>query len=154
MKKIILIVCMIIFLLIAGCNQQSNPSTNPPSSNQISGSVEVQLPSISEDNSGQADNQQNEPTGEIKEVTITAKKFEFAPATITVNKGDTVKFTLTSIDVKHGFNLPDFNVNEALEPNKPVTVQFVADKTGTFTFRCSVPCGAGHREMTGTLIVK
>ena len=93
-------------------------------------------------------------TGDVKEFTLTAKRFEFSPSTITVNKGDKVKITITSMDVTHGFSLPDFNINERLEPNQPVTVEFVAGKTGTFTFRCNIICGSGHSSMSGTLIVK
>ena len=43
---------------------------------------------------------------------------------------------------------------ERLEQNKPVLIEFIADKTGTFTFKCNVPCGSGHKTMAGTLIVK
>ena len=90
----------------------------------------------------------------VKEFTMTARQWSFDPGTITVNKGDRVKLTITSVDVDHGFALSDFKINEMLEPGKPVTVEFVADKTGTFTFYCSVPCGSGHRDMAGKLIVK
>jgi|SRR3989338_5767360 len=91
---------------------------------------------------------------DVKEFTMTAKKFEFMPSAITVNKGDKVKITITSIDATHGFLLPDFNINEKLEPNKPVIVEFVADKAGAFTFRCNIICGSGHSSMSGALIVK
>ena len=90
----------------------------------------------------------------IKEFTMTAKRFDFTPSTITVNKGDKVKIIITSMDVTHGFSLPDFNINERLEPNQPVTIEFVADKVGTFTFGCTIFCGSGHGTMTGMLIVK
>lgn len=85
---------------------------------------------------------------------MTAKKWEFSPRTITVNKGDTVKLTIRSVDVKHGFDLSAFNINENLEPGQDTLVQFVADKTGTFEFSCSVYCGSGHSEMEGQLIVE
>jgi cytochrome c oxidase subunit 2 len=91
---------------------------------------------------------------EQKSFAITAKQFSFDPATITVNKGDAVTLTIKSIDVTHGFSLPDFGVNETLTPGKTVTVKFTADKAGTFSYRCSVMCGAGHMDMKGTLIVK
>jgi len=35
---------------------------------------------------------------------------------------------------RHGFAINEFNVNERLEPGKTVIVEFVADKTGTFSF--------------------
>ena len=85
---------------------------------------------------------------------MTAKRWEFTPSSITVNKGDTVKLTITSEDVTHGFNLPEFGVNAQLQPGKTIAVEFVADKTGTFSFFCSVFCGTGHSGMRGTLIVK
>lgn len=89
----------------------------------------------------------------IKEFIITAKRFDFTPSTLAVNKGDIVKITAISVDATHGFSLPDFNINERLEPNQPITVEFVADKAGEFAFSCSVPCGSGHSSMGGTLIV-
>lgn len=93
------------------------------------------------------------PAAEIKEFTITAKNWEFEPSTITVNKGDTVKLNIKSVDIEHGFTLSEFNVRENLEPGKTVSVEFVADKSGSFTFFCSVFCGSGHSGMRGTLVV-
>ena len=93
-------------------------------------------------------------TGKVVEISMTAKNWEFDPGTVTVHKGDTVKITLTSADVAHGFALPEYGINQRVEPGKPVVVTFVADKSGEFGFRCSVMCGGGHRGMTGKLIVE
>ena len=93
-------------------------------------------------------------TEELKEFTMTAKRWEFAPTTITVNRGDKVKLTIKSLDVDHGFEISDFNVNKKLVPGETTVVEFTADKTGTFTFSCNVSCGAGHSDMQGRLIVK
>lgn len=90
----------------------------------------------------------------VKEFTITAKSWEFSPGTITVNKGDKVRLKITSTDVTHSFLLTDYSVNTKLEPGQTQIVEFTADKVGSFSFRCGVPCGSGHKEMTGTLIVK
>jgi len=92
--------------------------------------------------------------GPVKEFTMTAKNWQFDPNSITVNQGDKVKITITSTDVNHSFMIKDYNLNIKLEPNKTQVIEFIADKTGTFQFRCAVPCGEGHRDMTGTLIVK
>ena len=99
---------------------------------------------ISQNDSQSSTPDQIEPTGEVKVFEMTARQFSFEPGTITVEKGDTVKLTITSIDVTHGFALPDFGIYENLEPGKMVNVEFVADKEGTFNFFCSVPCGSGH----------
>ena len=90
----------------------------------------------------------------VKSFEITAKNWEFSPSTITVNQGDTVKLTISSVDVKHGFALPDYNVSVNLFPGSSETVEFVADKVGTFNFYCSVFCGDGHSNMQGQLIVQ
>lgn len=83
-----------------------------------------------------------------------AKKFAFEPSTVTVDKGDAVKIVITSEDTVHGFSLPDFNVSLNIETGKTATAEFIADKSGTFTFASSVFCEGGHGEMKGTLIVK
>ena len=94
-------------------------------------------------------------TGNVKEFTMTAKQWEFVPDTITVNKGDTVKLNIESVDVAHGIAIPEFGVsNKDLVPGKTVNVEFVADKTGTFNFFCNVQCGSGHGGMRGTLLVE
>jgi cytochrome c oxidase subunit 2 len=84
---------------------------------------------------------------------MVAKQWDFVPSTITVNKGDTVKMIINSIDVKHGIAIPEFGVNSDLNPGEITTIEFVADKSGSFRFFCSVFCGSGHGSMEGTLIV-
>jgi len=91
--------------------------------------------------------------GNIKEFKIEAKQWVFSPDEIKVQKGDKVKIILMSRDVPHGFNLPEFGVNKYIEPGKETSAEFIADKTGTFTFSCSVFCGGGHLAMNGKLIV-
>lgn len=93
-------------------------------------------------------------SGNTVEINMTAKNWAFDPGTVTVHKGDTVKLHITSVDVEHGFSLPDYGINVKLDPGKTADVVFVADKSGSFGFRCSVMCGEGHRMMTGTLVVQ
>jgi cytochrome c oxidase subunit 2 len=94
------------------------------------------------------------PAGDIKEFTMTAKQWEFTPSTITVNEGDRVRLSIESMDVTHGFTLAAFDIHETLEPSKNTVVEFTADRAGTYSFFCSVFCGAGHSQMRGTLIVQ
>jgi cytochrome c oxidase subunit 2 len=60
---------------------------------------------------------------------------------------------VTSVDVDHGIKIAQFGVSEALTPGSTSRIEFVADKTGSFSFFCNVSCGAGHSSMAGTLIV-
>ena len=89
-----------------------------------------------------------------KEFTLIAKNWSFEPSSITVNKDDLVKLKIKSIDVEHGFKISDFDININLNPNQEITVEFKADKIGSFPFSCSVYCGSGHNSMQGVLIVK
>lgn len=93
-------------------------------------------------------------TGARKEFIVTAKQWSFTPSSIKVKKGDTVVLKLKSTDITHGIIIPEFNINETMEPGVMKTIEFVADKSGSFSFSCSVPCGAGHKAMSGTLIVE
>ena len=95
----------------------------------------------------------DEQPGAVKEITMTVKQWKFTPNRIEVNKGDTVRLTIQSIDVAHGISIPQFNVSTFLSPGNTTVVEFVASETGSFTFFCNVSCGSGHRGMTGTLIV-
>ncbi len=107
-----------------------------------------------EDESESESNESESKYGETREFTIVAKKWEFEPNTLTVNKGDLVKLRIESIDVDHGISLPAFGINERLEVDDKVDIEFVADKEGVFPFSCSVYCGSGHGGMDGQLIVE
>ena len=88
---------------------------------------------------------------DLKEFNVIAKQYEFDPSVIEVNEGDTVILHITSTDVTHG--IPQFGVSQNLPPGEEKTVQFVADKKGTYTFFCNVYCGPDHKSMKGELIV-
>ena len=98
-----------------------------------------------------------EPTSEsnVKEFTITAKQWEFDIKEIRVKKGDRVKIHVKSFDVRHGFFIPQYNVNEnQIKPGQDADIEFVASREGTWAYFCSVPCGKGHKDMRGNLIVE
>lgn len=90
----------------------------------------------------------------VKEFSLIAENWNFTPSTIRVNEGDLVVIHAQTIEGIHGLLFPDFDVNARLDPGEEVTVEFVADKKGTFPFMCSVYCGKGHTEMRGTLIIE
>lgn len=128
---------------------QNSPPLDTSSENDL---VPTEQGESVQKNSGLIDEQVSTPG--IKEFTITAESWKFSPSTITVNEGDTVKLHIKSIDISHGFGLPEFGITERLEPGVIVDVEFVADKKGTFTFSCTVFCGIGHSGMNGQLIVE
>ena len=98
------------------------------------------------------------PTGTavstIKTFTVIGKSFSFTPSTITVNKGDTVKIVFQNTEGNHNWVIDEFNAHtKVISAGQTDTIQFVADKTGTFQYYCSV---GAHRQlgMVGTLTVK
>lgn len=77
---------------------------------------------------------------------------------ISVREGEEVTLYLTSMDVVHGFHLPDFNVTDMVYPGTVKEIKFVANRTGEFSFSCNIPgrensCGFGHLKMNGVLSV-
>lgn len=91
---------------------------------------------------------------QVKEVSVEAGSFYFKPSEITVNKGDRVKITMKSVSLMHDFTLDEFNVKmPVVKDGETGSVEFTADKSGTFEYYCSV---GQHREngQVGKLIVK
>jgi cytochrome c oxidase subunit 2 len=86
-------------------------------------------------------------------IKITAKRYEYNPNRITLNKGVPVTLEFTSLDRLHGFNCPDLGIRADILPGKVSRVRFVPKKAGTFPFHCDNFCGEGHENMTGEFIV-
>ncbi len=88
--------------------------------------------------------------------TIQARQFNYTPSIVRVQQGDTVKLTLVAEDVTHGLFIDGYDVNLEASPRqeKEASATFVADRAGTFHFRCSITCGAMHPFMIGELIVE
>lgn len=95
------------------------------------------------------------PLGDVV-INLQAAKYEFSPRVIKVKQGQRVTLNMISLDVVHGFALPEFGIEEELPPHEEKTVSFVADRKGNFPFVCNVICGAGHdhASMVGNLIVE
>jgi polyferredoxin/heme/copper-type cytochrome/quinol oxidase subunit 2 len=107
-------------------------------------------------------------------LSLEAKKYGYSPSRIIVNKGDKIILKPTSLDATHGFLLDGHPVEFIMRKgatflkytwqdedgklqadwDRVSEVEFVADKAGKFTFRCTQTCGNLHPFMTGELIVK
>ena len=84
---------------------------------------------------------------------IDARQFAYSPSELKVNSGDTVTIQLISNDVVHGLYVDGYNVSVEADPGQTATLRFIADKAGSFRFRCNVTCGAMHPFMIGKLTV-
>lgn len=95
--------------------------------------------------------------------TVLVELHQWDPNLIIVNKGDTVVLNISNPrNHSHTFTIPEFGIStKILEPETgSETIQFVADKSGVFTFACGLPynpangqCDIDHSTMSGTLIV-
>lgn len=89
----------------------------------------------------------------VKSFTVTGSNFSFAPNSISVKKGDHVQITFKNADGTHDFRIDEFNVaTSKIGSGQSASVEFVASKTGSFQYYCSV---GNHRAMGmwGTLVV-
>ncbi|MDA0205887.1 MAG: cupredoxin domain-containing protein [Acidobacteria bacterium] len=91
---------------------------------------------------------------EVREIAVTAKKYEFSPSEIRVRQGESVKLSITALDRKHGFKIEALEIDRELPKGEVVTIEFIADSAGTFPIACSKFCGFGHKRMKGQLVVE
>ncbi len=138
MKKIILFSASII-LLAAGCSN-SQPAAAPLVKNPPQSETKQPAPDTNE--------------AGVKSFTIVAKNFSFTPNEIKVKKGDKVKIVFQNNDGFHDWVIDEFSAKTPrVKSGDSATVEFTADKTGTFEYYCSV---GEHRAMgmKGNLIVE
>ncbi|MDO8493628.1 MAG: cupredoxin domain-containing protein [bacterium] len=92
-------------------------------------------------------------TSSVKEFVVTGSNFTYSPNTISVKKGDKVKIIFKNADGFHDFKIDEYGVfTQKIGAGKEETIQFVADKAGSFEYYCSI---GSHRQMgmKGTLTV-
>lgn len=82
-----------------------------------------------------------------RKIEVTAHKFSFDPAEITLKKGEPVMFVLKSTDVAHGLRFRELNVQLNVRAGSTAQVEFTPEQTGDFVGHCSVFCGSGHGSM-------
>ncbi len=98
------------------------------------------------------------PSGElrhgVREVSYEAFRYGFAPDPLVVRAREAVRLSAKSRDVEHGMVVPELNLSSIIPPGESKIIEFTApEKPGKYTIYCSVFCGSGHGEMTGTLLV-
>ena len=111
--------------------------------------------------------------GDVKEITMSAKKFEFGPSEIRVKAGTRVRLTVTATDREHSIEINPFaegadkkgtpglkfdasvtKTDFKLPKDQAVQVEFTAVQAGTYAFKCDVVCGLGHKNMKGQIVVE
>src|SRR3989344_1142268 len=95
------------------------------------------------------------PQGSVKTFAVSGNTdFIFSVSEMRVKKGDTVTVVFTNAGGMHDWRVDEFGAaTKVLAAGGVETISFVADKTGSFEYYCSV---GNHRAMgmKGTLIVE
>lgn len=169
MKQSLLLVSVLVFVG-AGCSTtnvtnttiQSKPAKEVPA--QVTSTVTTDSSSTS--NSETSDNtiKKEEKSGvdtptsagvqKVHDFTITGKNISYDLKEMKVKKGDKVRVTFKNAEGFHDWKLEGYNVGTKQMPaGQSETVEFTADKVGTFEFYCSV---GKHRQMgmKGNFIVE
>lgn len=123
--------------------------TPPTSAELLSPSV---TPTASLDNQSAVGEEMMTP--QIQEVVIIATNFKYDKQEVKVRQGDKVRLIFKNAEGFHDLVIDEFNVKtQKLEEGKQETLEFVANRSGTFEFYCSV---GSHRQMgmVGKLIVE
>lgn len=93
-------------------------------------------------------------TGQTQTVSVNGGMFYFDPKEIRVKQGATVTVAFKNLEGTHNFVLDEFGARTpVINAGESASITFVANKTGTFEYYCSV---ANHRAMgmVGKLIVE
>ena len=91
---------------------------------------------------------------EIRLIRISANDWKFVPDVIAVRKNDLVRLIVTGTGGARGFAIPQLRIHETIPRGKPLFIDLPTDVPGTYEFLCSMPCGEGHPEMTGSLLIR
>lgn len=138
MKKLTIGLCVVLFVVICAFVIFSNRST-PENKQQGSGQT--------------SDNTKSAKP--VHSYLVLVKNWEFEPRVIRVKHRERVVLRMKSVDVKHGVRLDAFKIDLQLMPFVPQSVEFTADRRGTFDIICTLNCGpAGYKGMKGMLIVE
>jgi cytochrome c oxidase subunit 2 len=89
---------------------------------------------------------------EGSDVYMLARLWEWWPI-LELEKGQTYRLHLSSMDYQHGFSLQPTNINIQVHPNYEMVLTLKPTETGDFGIVCNEYCGIGHHEMLGKMIV-
>jgi heme/copper-type cytochrome/quinol oxidase subunit 2 len=89
-----------------------------------------------------------------REFAIRASEYRFAPDRIEVTQEDLVKVTITSADVAYSFTVDEYRVARRVPAGGSTTIEFRADRPGTFPFYSNMTNDGRHASMRGELVVR
>ncbi len=139
------------FLLFSNRNKTMAPTTDDlESTESVSDAQEERMEKEDEDE----DEDESDEDADVKVVTVKGSSFKFDPKEIRVKKGQKVRIEFENVDGMHDWVIDEFDARtDIIKAGESDSVEFTADKVGTFEYYCSV---GTHRQMgmVGKLIVE
>jgi heme/copper-type cytochrome/quinol oxidase subunit 2 len=89
-----------------------------------------------------------------REFDLTATDYRFTPNHVEVKQDELVKLTVRSTDVAYSLTIDEYRVSKRVPAGGEVTVEFRADRPGTFRFYSSLKSDARHEAMKGEFVVR
>ena len=86
------------------------------------------------------------------DVYLLARLWQWWPI-LELEKGQSYRIHLSSLDWQHGFSLQPTNVNIQVHPGLEHIITLTPTSEGTFGIVCNEFCGIGHHTMTGKIYV-
>lgn len=89
-----------------------------------------------------------------REFTVVASDYRFSPNRIEVTQNDLVKLTIQSHDVAYSLTIDEYRVSKRVPAGGTMTLEFRADRAGTFAYYSNLTSDSRHAQMRGELIVR
>jgi cytochrome c oxidase subunit II len=86
------------------------------------------------------------------DVYIAARLWDWYPI-LELEKGQTYRLHLSSLDWQHGFSLQPLNINTQVIPGYQMVITVTPTSSGEFTIVCNEYCGILHHAMLGKIYV-
>ena len=83
---------------------------------------------------------------------LIARLWEWWPI-LELEKGQSYRLHLSSMDWLHGFSLQPTNINIQVHPNYEMVLTVTPTQSGEFAVVCNEFCGVGHHNMLGRIHV-
>jgi cytochrome c oxidase subunit II len=89
-----------------------------------------------------------------REFSIHATDYRFSPDRIEVTQDDLVKLTVQSGDVAYSFTIDEYRLARRIPAGGSTTIEFRADRTGSFPYYSNMTNDGRHASMRGQLVVR
>src|SRR5688572_658813 len=89
-----------------------------------------------------------------REFTIRASEYRFSPDRLEITQDDLVKLTIQSGDVAYSFTIDEYRLARRVPAGGSTTIEFRADRAGSFSFYSNMTNDGRHASMRGELVVR